>query len=280
MKTSIIIPVYRRYKHLYWCIKGVSEQSYKNFEVIVADDGSCGENLKQIKNIVSHFSENLSIEYVWHEDKGFRKTLILNKAVKKSKGDLLIFLDCDVLPEKQLVEKYLFYYKKYGKKYKNILLTGDALYIDPLTSEKILNDFDLSFDSAMSIIKESFDLKTKLSLWYRYAKFFYYSLSKVKYPKGYGGNMAVNREAFIMVNGFNNNYGLRGEDSDFFKRLVIAGGKRISVNSKIKSFHLHHERGLEKKDINDNKERRSKLKWSYYKSHPEIIVTPNGFNQV
>jgi GT2 family glycosyltransferase len=279
MKISVIIAVYGRYKHFYRCLEGVCNGKIKDLEIIVADDGSSGESLNNIKRIIKIFSEKFAIKHVWHEDKGFRKTLILNKAAKESTGELLVFLDCDVVPEPDLLSKYIKYYNKFKTKYNRFFLTGDAVYIGQKISDLILGRRDISYFEAIEIIRKSFDLKTRLSLFYRYVKFFYYKYSGVKYPKGYGGNFAIGKDTFLSVNGFDNTFTMRGEDSDLFKRLVLSGAKRIPVNFSIKAYHLHHERGTEKKDVFDKK-RRKRLKWSYYREHPEIIVASNGIREV
>ncbi|MBE0618131.1 MAG: glycosyltransferase, partial [Proteobacteria bacterium] len=80
-------------------------QSRHDFEVIVADDGS-GQETREVVERHSH-GEGLSVRHVWHEDLGFRKTVILNKAVKLSTTDVLIFNDGDCIAHPRFVESHL-----------------------------------------------------------------------------------------------------------------------------------------------------------------------------
>ena len=50
VRISIIIPVYNLDKFISRCIESILEQTYKNFEVIIVDDGSTDNSLNIIKN--------------------------------------------------------------------------------------------------------------------------------------------------------------------------------------------------------------------------------------
>ena len=79
---SVIISTYNKPKFLEKVLTGYTHQSFKDFEIIIADDGS-GEDTK---NIIQKFNQLISqdIIHVWHKDDGFRKCKILNKAITKS----------------------------------------------------------------------------------------------------------------------------------------------------------------------------------------------------
>ncbi len=278
MEISVIVAVYNRYKHLYWCLKSLINQTVKDFEIIIADDGSNGKNLEKIKEIIECFSKKCKIKHIWHEDLGNRKTLILNKAVKSSEGELLIFLDCDVIAEKKLIEKYLSYYNKFREKYELFFFTGNVIFVKKRISDIILENPNLKYDFVLKFIKKNYPFSQKLQNYYFYLKYAVQDFFKTKYPKGWGANLFIPKKTFYSVNGFNNDWTGRNEDSDLMRRMVLKGAKRISLNNKIKVFHLEHGRVWEPEKI--RKEKRRKLKWEYYKKHPEIIVAKNGVNEV
>ena len=88
-ETSVIMSTYNQPKWLEKALIGYEQQSFKNFEIIIADDGSTKETeaiIEQFKN-----TSNVSITHVWQEDKGFRKTIILNKSIQKTQASYLIF---------------------------------------------------------------------------------------------------------------------------------------------------------------------------------------------
>ena len=278
MDISVIVSVYNRYKHLYWCLKSLANQSFRNFEVIIADDGTEGINLKKLKEVISLFSTNMTIKHIWHPDNGFQKSLILNKAVKKSSGELLVFLDCDVVVNKEHIKRFLDFYRENKKKHNKLLITGDLIFLKKDISVKILNNRNLSIDDIMKMIKKDFGINEILYREFRYLKYFYYKLLKIKYAKAWGANFAVNREGFFSVNGFDNQFKNRGEDTDLMKRLVLNGTKRIGFNRQLKAYHLFHKMVIEPEET--RKKIREKLKWKHYKKNPHLIVAEDGINNI
>ena len=69
-------------------------QTHPANEIIVADDGSD----KRTTALLKRYADKLPLRHVWQEDKGFRKTEILNKAVQAAQSEYLIFMDQDLVP--------------------------------------------------------------------------------------------------------------------------------------------------------------------------------------
>ena len=82
---GVIISTYNNPKWLEKTLWGYMCQSRPADEIIVADDGSGPET----KALIEAYMGKLPISHVWHEDKGFRKTRILNVALLRSKADYL-----------------------------------------------------------------------------------------------------------------------------------------------------------------------------------------------
>ena len=94
-KFSIIIPVHNVEKYLKKCLDSVMNQTYKNYEVIVIDDGSTDDS----KKIAKKYKVNLiETEFVGVSE-------ARNMAIKKAKGDYLVFLDSDDWWDEELLEK-------------------------------------------------------------------------------------------------------------------------------------------------------------------------------
>lgn len=94
--VSIIVPVYNRKDLLPRTLASVINQTYKNLEIIVVDDGSSDD----IKSVVDSFND-ARIKYVRHtENKGLPSAR--NTGLKTASGDFIAFLDSDdeYLPEK------------------------------------------------------------------------------------------------------------------------------------------------------------------------------------
>lgn len=91
MRFSVIIPTYNRENELPKCIKSVLEQTYKDFEVLVIDNGSTDHT----KDIVQKYMENDSrVNYFWQENSG-SPAGSRNTGIKNAKGEWIAFLDSD-----------------------------------------------------------------------------------------------------------------------------------------------------------------------------------------
>ena len=107
--VSIIIPTHNRCNQLLRCLEALNMQTYDPdmFEVIVVVD-SCTDNTAQK---VLEFISMLKIEILSHS--GHNASASRNLGIKKAKGEVLIFLDDDIVPCKNFVEQHLFYQKSY-----------------------------------------------------------------------------------------------------------------------------------------------------------------------
>lgn len=93
MKFSIIIPVYNRPDEIDDLLRSLAEQSVKNFEVVITEDGStipCEE-------IVEKYSGVIPIKYFFKSNEG--RSIARNNSMTKSDGDYFVFFDSDcVIP--------------------------------------------------------------------------------------------------------------------------------------------------------------------------------------
>ena len=71
MKASLILSFYNNLEYFKLVLAGLETQSEKDFEIIIADDGSSEEIVREIKFLVE--KSRLKLIHIWHEDKGFRK---------------------------------------------------------------------------------------------------------------------------------------------------------------------------------------------------------------
>ena len=93
-KFSIIIPVYNVEKYLKKCLESIKNQSYKDYEVIIVNDGSTDKS----KDILDEY------DYKVINQKNQGLSVARNNGVKKAKGKYLIFVDSDDYIEKDYVE--------------------------------------------------------------------------------------------------------------------------------------------------------------------------------
>ena len=165
-KASVIISFYNRIDYLKLVLTGLERQTFRDFEIIIADDGSSEKIVEELEKISIKISYPLI--HVWHEDKGFRKNKILNRAITSSNTDYLIFIDGDCIPHKEFVKEHLIY-SNIGK-----CLTGRRVNLSEkitgyLSVEKIRNGY-LEYKTFKLMVfwecrimwREGFILKTNL----------------------------------------------------------------------------------------------------------------------
>ena len=123
LKCSVIIPCYENQSELNTALNWLVAQSYPNnlFEVIVADDGS------EIPIEISHFKSSLDIRLVRQERKGFRLAAARNLGANSATGDVLIFLDSDMIPSPDWVLNHALWHHVYPY----CLTTGRRFHLDP-----------------------------------------------------------------------------------------------------------------------------------------------------
>lgn len=239
-KASLIISVYKKIHELELILNALTIQTFREFEVLIADDGSGDE----LSNFISDFKKTtkLDITHVFQEDSGFRKNMILNKSIKKSNHDYLIFLDGDCIPHSDFVRQHLLNQEK------DTVLCGSRVNL----SRKLSNEM-----SVQRIIKKDYEkigLKHILDSWKKNDRSTFieegFIISNKVLRKLYsdkdgrivGCNFSLEKELIRKINGFDENYvgpGY-GEDSDIEFRLRRAGAKMKSVRNLAVIFHINH----------------------------------------
>lgn len=109
-KVSVIITLYNRKKYIKRAIDSVLLQSFKNFEIIIVDDGSTD---KPEKIVFPFLEENKNITYIKHSNRG--PALTLNAGIKISTGEFITFLDSDDEYKKDHLKKRIQYLAKNSK---------------------------------------------------------------------------------------------------------------------------------------------------------------------
>jgi len=239
VKTSVIAAFYNNTKYLKLVLAGFERQSQKDFELIIADDGSTEEVVKEIESIASNYP--FRIKHIWHPDKGFRKNKILNQAILSSESDYIIFIDSDCVPHSKFVEEHL------NEKESNTVLTGRRVNLsqkitNELTEQNIRDGFiEKNYLKIIDdgLFGKSYDVEKGF---YLENKFLRKTLNK-KYRGLLGCNFSLHKKNIIDINGFDERYEAPsiGEDSDVEFRLGLNGVKVKSLNHIAVQYHLYHK---------------------------------------
>lgn len=127
MKISVIIPVYNSSTYLRKCLDSVVNQTLKDIEIIVINDGSTDDS----KNIIEEYScKYKNIIFIDQENKGIGKTR--NIGIKKATGEYITFVDSDDYIKENMLEEYY----KYAKKHNFDLVIGS--YIKKINNKEII----------------------------------------------------------------------------------------------------------------------------------------------
>jgi glycosyltransferase involved in cell wall biosynthesis len=231
---SLIIAVYNHPEFLSHIFCSLENQTFKTFEILVADDGS-GE---EISRVINNFRSILHqpIHHIWHEDQGFRKARIANKAVLASKGDYLVFIDGDSILHHRFLERH---YKKRGKR---VALAGRRVRLSRQISESLnceaIRNRQLEklrfwwFRCAKNSRKHG--VYAPIVTW---SKNLFYRDFHIR-----GCNFSLHKEDFLAVNGYDESIIGRGlEDDNLCARLKLAGIVVKSVAQSAIQYHQFHE---------------------------------------
>lgn len=116
---SVIICTYEQPMTISWLLESLTQQTFKGlFEVLIADDGSDPEILAIVKEV--SWQLNLDIRYIWQPDGGFRLCRSRNNAIRLAMGELLIFLDGDMVVRPDFIQAHVAAHAEGNK----ILLCG------------------------------------------------------------------------------------------------------------------------------------------------------------
>ncbi|WP_311370542.1 glycosyltransferase family 2 protein [Anaerococcus hydrogenalis] len=102
MSIGVIIPVYNNEKFIEKCIKSVLEQTYKDINIYVVDDGSKDDSARIIKNLEKN---NKNIKYIYQKNSGV--SAARNNGLDKSRDDYICFLDSDDFLDKNYAKKMI-----------------------------------------------------------------------------------------------------------------------------------------------------------------------------
>ncbi|MYF07298.1 MAG: glycosyltransferase [Rhodospirillaceae bacterium] len=239
--VTVIFSTYRQPEWLEKALCGFAHQTHREFEVVVADDGSGEDTAEVIRN--ARTGAGLEIEHVRQEDRGFRKCRILNKAIAKARGEYLIFTDGDCIPQPKFVSRHLDLAEP------RRFLSGGLLRL-PLGLSHNIRPEDIAAGRCFSA---SWLRRRGMPPTYKLLKLtagagFGAVLDRLSpATAGWNGHNASGWKADILAaNGFDERMGYGGEDRELGERLENAGirgirGKRI--RHRVTCLHLDHPRG-------------------------------------
>lgn len=238
MEISVIFSTYNSEEWLEKVILGFSVQTFRDFEIVIADDGSRDAT----KDLIDRLRKEIDIPiiHVWQEDNGFQKSQILNKAILAASSNYLIFTDGDCIPRKDFVEVH------FKNREQGYFLSGGYFKL-PMAISKLISKDDI-------VNQRCFDLQ-----WLK-ANGLPSSFKNIKFlASGFGAkilnfvtptnaswnghNSSGWKKDLMEVNGFNQEMQYGGQDRELGERLFNKGLKSKQIRYLAICVHLDHKRG-------------------------------------
>lgn len=249
---SIVIPVYNRPNELDELLACITEQHYRNFDVLVIEDGSTID----AKSIVDSYANKLAISYYFKPNGG--QGFARNYAFERAKGDYFIVLDSDALIEPNYLDAA----------YAGILSQKLDLFGGPDKEHSSFTPIQKAISFSMTSFFTTGGIRGKEK-----------NIGGKFHPRSF--NMGISRKVWEKTGGFK--ITRMGEDIEFSIRCIQAGFK----SGLISEAFIYHKRRTNFKQffeqlhffgrarINIARFYPSELKWVHYFPAAYLVFLTN-----
>ncbi|UUZ51803.1 glycosyltransferase [Massilia sp. B-10] len=107
-------------------------QSDRNFEIIIADDGSTANTRECIEALKAR--SPVALQHVWQPDDGFRAAMARNRGTLAARGEYIVFLDGDCVPQRDFIAQH----RKLAKR--GFLVSGSRVLLSAELTARILSE--------------------------------------------------------------------------------------------------------------------------------------------
>jgi len=249
MRIAIIVTTYNRPDALSAVLEGYCAQSDRDFEVLVADDGSTPDTAQ----VVQQFQKLavIPIHHVWQEDDGFRAAAIRNRALAATTADYIIFTDGDCIPPVDFVAQQ----RKLSEQ--GCFLSGNRLLLSQGFTQQVLSErisvHLWRFGDWLRAFRQG-HIERLLPL-LRLPDSAFRKVSPRRWQGAKTCNLSAFRADLLRVNGLDESYtGWGQEDSDLVVRLIRAGLINKSARFSAPVLHLWHKEN-DRSHLEENKRR-------------------------
>ncbi|MGL5568830.1 MAG: glycosyltransferase family A protein [Cetobacterium sp.] len=190
--VSLIIPCFNGEKFIERCLESILNQTYKNLEIIIINDGSYDDSEKKIKKYIKKFvQKNIKIIYIYQKNLGVAEAI--NKGLKVVSGKYLSLLDIDdyLMPNSvELKVKFLEENLEYD------LVRTNGYYVDESDLDNNTNLFITNLEEKKNIYIFEDLLYAKTNNWagsylVRVDKLFSFYKDRKIYASRYGQNLQI-----------------------------------------------------------------------------------------
>jgi glycosyltransferase involved in cell wall biosynthesis len=239
-RLSLAIAVYDKPENLRLVLAALARQSFTDFEAIIADDGS-GPGVRVVVEEARALYA-YPVVHLWHEDRGWRKNVMLNNALRAARGEWVAFIDGDCLPGRH------FLLDHWREREEGRVLLGRRVETSERWTRELTPDAVLSGRFERYGFSEWLDGFRGRSLrvedGIRMPSPLLRKLLLRNVRGMLGSNFSVAKKHLVTINGFDELYDGPGcgEDSDVQYRLSLIGVTGKSLRNMAIQYHLWHPR--------------------------------------
>ena len=242
-RAAVVIVTYNNPAFLGICLASYKNQSYSNFEIFIADDGSKEETKAKIDQYRRILPQ--PITHFWHPDVGYRKAQIVNhvwRSLDSKEFPVVINVDHDTVAHRRFVEDHVVQHQSTD----NLLFMGRRVNLGPLVTQTYSEGNVARLNHGLpwrlikaALLKDVEDPNRGIRIgseWLRRL------LGRNKVPDLLGSNFSISNELLRRVNGYNEEYKhYWGEDGDLFVRVRNSGAEIAGSRSVAIQYHLYHK---------------------------------------
>ncbi|MFI5367348.1 MAG: glycosyltransferase family 2 protein [Candidatus Binatia bacterium] len=235
LRLSVIVTTYNNPRALTLVLAGLARQTVRDFELLIADDGSGPET----KVVLDSFARSapIPVRHVWQPDEGFRKCAILNKAILAATGNYLVVFDGDCVAPSRTLAAHVR-----AAQPRRYLAGGKVLLSQQLTERLTVESVTRGDLERIGLWWGGVQKRRRLIIG-RVPGLRYLFDRNVKRPPGWRGeNSSTFTDYVHLVAGFDERFTYGLEDADFGHRLEAAGVIGHSLRYTAPVFHLDHPR--------------------------------------
>ncbi len=238
MQISVVLSTYNSPRWLEKVLWGYHYQQFRDFEIVIADDGSDATTRQLIERM--RLETGLQLTHVWQPDKGFRKCRILNKAILATAHDYLVFSDGDCIPRRDFLQVHA------DEARPGCFLSGSYFKL-PMSASEAITQADIASGDCFRLdwLRQhglrGWRKTTKLRAGPLMAQW----LNRLTTTRCNlkGSNASAWKQDVLAVNGFDERMPWGGEDREFGVRLRNLGIQPRHVRFNAIVIHLDHARG-------------------------------------
>ena len=245
---SVVITTYNRPDALAAVVEACFMQDDKNFEIIIADDGSTANTRETVAALAAR--SPMPLKHVWQPDQGFRAAMARNRGTLAATGNYIIFLDGDCVPQRDFIARH----RQLARP--GFLVSGSRILLSPALTERVLREhIDVGGLGVLDRLRYRLrgDMNKVLQTMLRWP-----DLGRVRrrfsWRRIKSCNLAVWRADLERVNGFDESFvGWGHEDADLVLRLFHAGVLRKDGALATEVLHLWHREAQRDEESSNRK---------------------------